>query len=178
MKVLETKRMILRPWKIDDLDDFYEYAKDANVGPNAGWEPHANKDVSMMILKSFIEKDEVRAILLKENGKVIGSVGVHSDEKRKGVKAKMIGYVLSKDYWGKGLMSEAVKEVLRYLFEEEKYDVISCYHYPFNIQSKRVIEKCGFNYEGTLRLSSQIYNGSVYDDVCYSITKTDYFMKV
>lgn len=128
-------------------------------------------------MQSFIEKDEVSAIVYKENNKVIGSIGVHYDEKRKGTNAKMIGYVLSEDYWGKGLMSEAVKEVIRYLFEEEKYDVISCYHYPFNTRSKRVIEKCGFKYEGTLRFVSKIYNGTIYDDVCYSITKTDYLAK-
>jgi len=60
------------------------------------------------------------------------------------------------------------------LFEEEELDIISCYHYPFNIRSKRVIEKCGFKYEGTLRLASKIYDGSIYDNACYSITKEDY----
>lgn len=175
MKVLETVRMILRPWRIDDLDDFYEYAKNPNVGPNAGWKPHKDKEESLRILQSFIEKEEVWAIEYKENGKVIGSIGAHRDEKRRGVNAKMIGYVLSQDYWGRGLMSEAVREVIRYLFEGEGYDIISCYHYPFNIRSKRVIEKCGFKYEGTLRLASKIFDGSVYDDVCYSIIRDDYF---
>lgn len=174
MKVLETERLILRPWEITDLDDFYEYAKSPHVGPNAGWGPHSNKEVSRKILQSFINTDEVMAILYKNNGKVIGSIGVHTDEKRPGVNAKMIGYVLSKDYWGKGLASEAVKEIIRYLFEEEKLDVLSCYHYPQNIRSKRVIEKCGFKYEGTLRMSGKIYNGKIFDELCYSITLTDY----
>jgi [ribosomal protein S5]-alanine N-acetyltransferase len=177
MKVLETDRIILRPWEIKDLDDFYEYAKNPNVGPNAGWESHQDKDVSLKILKSFIEKDEVRAFVYKENNKVIGSIGVHQDIKREGVNGKMIGYVLSETYWGKGLMSEAIKEVIRYLFEEEELDIISCYHFPFNTRSKGVIQKCGFKYEGTLRLASKIYNGNIFDDVCYSITKEDYFDK-
>lgn len=178
MKILETKRMILRQWKVSDLDDLYEYARNPNVGPNAGWEPHKNKVITREILQSFIEKDEVRAIVYKENNKVIGSIGVHYDAKRNGANARMIGYVLSESYWGKGLMSEAVKEVIKYLFEEEKYDVISCYHYPFNLRSKRVIEKCGFKYEGTLRLSSKIFDGSVHDDVCYSITREEYFSNI
>jgi [ribosomal protein S5]-alanine N-acetyltransferase len=177
MKTLETERMILRPWKIEDLNDFYEYARNPNVGPNAGWEPHKDKEVSLKILQSFIEKDEVRAIVNKENGKVIGSIGVHMDKKREGTRAKMIGYVLSETYWGKGLMPEAVKAVITYLFEEENINVISIYHYPFNTRSKKVIEKCGFNYEGTLRSASVIYDGSIYDDVCYSITKEDYYKK-
>lgn len=178
MKTLETERLILRPWKIEDLDDFYEYAKSPKVGPCAGWEPHKDKEVSLKILQSFIEKEEVRAIVYKENGKVIGSIGIHCDRKRDGIRGKMIGYVLSETYWGIGLMPEAVREVIRYLFEEEELDIISCYHYPFNIRSKKVIEKCGFKYEGTLRLASRLYDGSIYDDVCYSITKEDYFNKL
>ena len=55
-------------------------------------------------------------------------------------------------------------------------ELISVYHYPFNEGSKRVIEKCGFKYEGTLRQSSTIYNGDVYDDVCYSMTIEDFEM--
>lgn len=175
MKAFETERLILRPWSLDDIDDFFEYAKSPNVGPNAGWQPHDNKETSMKILQLFIEKDEVWAIEYKENGKVIGSLGAHADERRNGVNGKMIGYVLSEDYWGKGLVTEAVKEVIKCLFEEEKYDILSCYHYPFNVRSKRVIEKCGFKYEGTLRSASKIFDGSVYDDVCYSIVKEEYF---
>ncbi|MBU5313841.1 GNAT family N-acetyltransferase [Tissierella carlieri] len=174
MKTLETERTILRTWKIDDIDDFYEYAKNPNIGPSAGWEPHENQDVSMKILQLFIEKDEVWAIEYKANNKVIGSVGAHIDEKRRSVNGKMIGYVLSEDYWGQGIMGEVVKEVVRHLFDEENCDIISCYHYPFNSQSKRVIEKSGFQYEGTLRLASKIYDGRIYDDVCYSITREEY----
>lgn len=175
MKTLETERLILRPWTLNDLDDFYEYAKNEKVGPNAGWPPHENKEKSLEILKSFISKDEVRAIVYKENNKVVGSIGVHEDRKRLNPNGKMIGYVLSEDYWGKGLMPEAVKEVIHFLFEEEHLDIISCYHYPFNSKSKRVIEKCGFVYEGTLRHATQHFDGQVYDDVCYSITRTEYY---
>lgn len=174
MKILQTERTILRSWTMDDIDDLYEYAKDPNVGPSAGWESHESMEVSMEILKSFIEGNDVWAIEYKANGKVIGSIGAHIDGKRNGINAKMIGYVLSQDYWAQGIMSEVVKVVIRYLFKEENIDVISCYHYPFNNKSKRVIEKSGFKYEGTLRLASKIYDGTVYDDVCYSITKEEY----
>ena len=174
MKTLETPRLLLRPWSLEDLDDFYEYAKNEKVGPNAGWPPHENKEKSLEILNSFIAKDEVRAIVLKENNKVIGSIGVHEDKKRMNPNSKMIGYVLSLDYWGRGLMPEAVREVIRFLFEEEDIDIISCYHYPFNEKSRRVIEKCGFTYEGTLRSATTHYTGNVYDDVCHSITRKEF----
>lgn len=177
MKVLETERLILRQWEPSDLNDFYEYACNPDVGPNAGWEPHTSKDVTMKILQSFIEGKNVWALIYKDNGKVIGSIGIHDDKKRDDINTKMIGYVLSQLYWGEGLMSEAVKCVMNYAFQEMKLNLLSVYHYPLNNQSKRVIEKCGFNYEGTLRLASKIYDGTIHDDICYSITKKEYYEK-
>lgn len=174
MKLLETERLILRSWKISDLDDFYEYSKNPNVGPMAGWKPHKNKEISKGILQSFIKNDEVWAIVYKKNNRVIGSIGNHRDVKRNLLKARMIGYVLSEEYWGKGIMTEAVNRVIKYLFEEIKCEVVSCYHYHGNHKSKRVIEKCGFKYDGTLRMASETYDGRIYDDLCYSITKMEY----
>lgn len=99
---------------------------------------------------------------------------MHHDNKRDNEKVKMLGYVLDEKFWGKGLVAEATKEVIRFAFEKLELDLISVYHYPFNDRSKRVIEKCGFKYEGTFRLSSTIYDGRVFDDVCYSLTREDY----
>ena len=174
MKELESERLILRSWTLEDLDDFYEYAKNDNVGPNAGWKPHESKEESEKILKSFIKNNEVWAIEYKENKKVIGSIGLHKDEMRMGIKAKMLGYVLSKDYWGEGLMTEAAKEVIKYGFEKEELDLISVRHFRFNDRSKRVIEKCGFKYEGTLRKGRKLFNDEVVDIVLYSILKEEY----
>jgi len=174
MKTLETDRLLLRAWSIDDVDDFFEYAKNPNVGPNAGWEPHPNKEFTLKIILAFIENGNVWAIVYKENGKVIGSLGLHTDKKREDVNAKMIGYVLSQEYWGRGLMTEAVNAAIRYAFEEIKLDLLSVCHYPFNVRSQKVIEKCGFQYEGTLRLACIRYDGAVLDDVCYSITSGEY----
>ena len=174
MKELESERLILRSWTLEDLDDFYEYAKNDNVGPNAGWKPHESKEESEKILKSFIKNNEVWAIEYKENKKVIGSIGLHKDEMRMGIKAKMLGYVLSKDYWGKGLMTEAAKEVIKYGFEKEELDLISVRHFRFNDRSKRVIEKCGFKYEGTLRKGRKLFNDEVVDLVLYSMLKEEY----
>ncbi len=174
LKELETERLILRGWRLEDIDDFFEYAKDPDVGPNAGWKPHESKEESLTILESFVEGDEVWAIVDKETGKAIGSIGAHKDDKRRSINAKMIGYVLSKDYWGQGLVPEAVNKVLDYLFNDEKVELVSCYHYPFNRRSKRVIEKSGFKFEGALRYSNKIYNGKVYDECCYSILRDEY----
>lgn len=174
MKTLNTERLMLRKFQSSDLDDLYDYAKNPNVGPDAGWEPHVDKSVSKKILDMFIEEDEVWAIVNKASNKVIGSIGLHDDRKRNHAKAKMIGYVLSETHWGKGLITEAAKAIIKHAFEDMALELISVYHYPFNEGSKRVIEKCGFKYEGTLRQSSTIYNGNVYDDVCYSMTREAY----
>lgn len=86
MKTLETERLTLRPWRESDLEDFHEYCRDPEVGPNAGWKPHESLEESKKILGSFVNCDEAkdaeRALVLKENGKVIGSVGILADRLR------------------------------------------------------------------------------------------------
>lgn len=144
MKALETKRLILRPFKIEDLDDFYEYAKVEGVGENAGWKHHKTLTESNIILQEFIAKDDVYAIEYKENGKVIGSVGLHVINNNP--LERELGYVLSKDYHNQGIMSEATKEVIRYCFEELELEKLWCMHFEENLISKRIILKNGFRF--------------------------------
>lgn len=178
METLETKRLILRKFYLSDIDDFYEYCKNPNVGPNAGWKPHESKEESFEILNNIIKQQEVWAIVKKDENKVIGSIGLHRDYKREFKNVKMIGYVIGENYWGNGYATEAAKRVIKYGFETLGLDLISVYHYPNNMRSKRVIEKCGFKYEGTLRKSSILYDGSIIDNLCYSITKSEYYDKI
>ncbi len=147
---LETPRLILREWKLSDLDDLFEYASVDGVGQMAGWLPHKNKNETLEILNRFIYGKRTFALIYKENNKVIGSLGIEKyglEEKLSeffDYNGRSIGYVLSKDYWGKGLMPEAVKVVIDYLFNVLNYDFLLCSHYDFNTQSKRVQQKCGF----------------------------------
>ena len=174
MKTIYTERLILRGWLLDDLNDLYEYAKNPQVGPMAGWKPHSSKEESLNALKYNIENDNRWAIVLKENEKVIGSINLNPDENRGKYCAKLISFALSADYWGNGYMTEAVKRVVKYAFEEMNVDMISDFHYPHNFHSKRVIEKCGFRYEGTIKNGSKIFDGHIYDTVFYSILKSEY----
>ena len=147
---LETERLILREWTIDDLDDLFAYAKNPDVGPRAGWYAHKSKEESLGILNKFIVDKKTFAIVYKENNKVIGSLGIErygSEDKLSeffDYQGREIGYALSKDYWGKGLMSEAVKAVIDYCFNKLNYDFLLCGYFDFNNQSRRVQEKCGF----------------------------------
>ena len=149
-KQIETKRLILRPFRESDLADFYEYASVEGVGERAGWQHHESIEESREILSKFIEKDIDFAICLKESGKVIGSFGINEyglEDKLTefdGYRGREIGFVLAKDYWGRGLMPEAVCAVIDYLFSELDYDFLLCGYYNFNSQSKKVQEKCGF----------------------------------
>lgn len=145
--VLHTSRLTLRPWKMSDLGDFHEYAKVHGVGQMAGWTPHKSVEESRQILEMFIREKKTFAISYK--GKVIGSLGIEEYKEDEFPEyndkiGREIGYVLSKDYWGQGIMPEAVKEVIRWLFEDEKLDFIVCGHFTDNFQSQRVQEKCGF----------------------------------
>ena len=148
---LETERLVPRAWEITDLDNFFEYASVSGVGEKAGWEHHKNKDKSLEILKMFIDEKKVFAIVLKENQKVIGSIGIEEyrqdlDTNLENLLGRELGYVLSKDYWNKGIMTEAVSKVIEYCFKILKlnYLIATCFNY--NIASKRVLEKLNFKF--------------------------------
>ncbi len=177
MKKLVTDRLILRAFKDTDLDAFYEYCKNPKIGPSAGWKPHENINESKHILRRFIKNEEIWAVVLKEGGKLLGSIGLHEgDSYRPNVKGVFnLGYVLDSKYWGRGYMYEACKEVIRYAFEELRADMLTVRHYTFNNQSKRVIEKCGFTYEGTLRKASvRQYDGKILDSAVYSMVPAEF----
>lgn len=146
---IETPRLILRPWQETDLSDFYEYARVDGVGQMAGWSPHRSPEESQAILAGFIQHRKVFALELRETGKVIGSLGMEEPEtvpeEVQVLQGREIGYVLSRDYWGRGLMPEAVQAVIHHAFTVENYDWLTCSHFKWNLQSRRVIEKCGFS---------------------------------
>lgn len=147
---IETERLILRAWRESDVEDFYEYAKVDGVGQMAGWSPHKDIEESEKILGFFIRDKKTFALELKENGKVIGSLGLEEREGEhevpKDSMGREIGYAIGKDYWGRGLVPEAVKAVIDYCFKELDFDWLTCGHFVWNHQSRRVVEKCGFRY--------------------------------
>lgn len=161
--ILETERLILRPWKQEDLDDFYAYASVDGVGQMAGWQPHESKEVSQSILNHFIEGKHTFALEFKDTHQVIGSLGIEetesfADAELEEKQGRMIGYVLSKNHWGKGLMPEAVARVIQYCFEEVKVDYLTVGHYSWNHQSQRVIEKSEFKYLKTIQSMTRMGN--------------------
>lgn len=150
---LETERLILRPFQETDLEDLYAYASVEGVGESAGWPHHTSMETSRRVLESFIRGRNIFAVVWKETGRVIGSLGLHEswteqEPEYRGLRCVEIGYVLAKEFWGRGLMTEAVKRVIRYCFEECCLDALTICHFEENDRSRRVIEKCGFRYVG------------------------------
>jgi [ribosomal protein S5]-alanine N-acetyltransferase len=174
MKTIDVGPLRLRSWHNKDAKDLFDYAKHDLVGPMAGWKPHESVEESQRIIELFIKQQDVWAIEHIASRKVIGSIGLHQDHKRQNQNARMIGFVLHSNYWGQGIMVQAAMAVMNYAFYNEPIDCISVYHFPSNYQSKRVIEKCGFIYEGTLRRVATHVSGTVVDHCCYSITKEEY----
>lgn len=176
--MLETERLVLRPWYKSDLEDLYEYASVPGVGEMAGWRHHESKETSEKILDSFMEEKNVFAVVLKQNDKVIGSLGLHpswanNDPVYATLKQKEIGYVLSKSYWGMGLMPEAVTRVIEFCFDTLKLDAVTIGHFQTNSQSRRVIEKCDFKFVK----SSEYYAkqlGKSFEDMKYILLAHDW----
>lgn len=172
---LKTDRLTLRPWHQEDLDDFFEYARVDGVGQMAGWLPHESKETTQMILDSFITHKKTFA--LEYNGKVIGSLGLENYKEDEfpeldTLRGRSIGYVLSKEHWGQGLMPEAVNAVQKYLFADVGLDFLVVSHYVWNGQSRRVIQKCGFRYLKTIALQTRY--GTTEDTLVYLLTKEDW----
>lgn len=150
--VLETKRLILRPWQENDAADLYEYAKDPLVGPVAGWPPHLSVENSLEIIQNVLSAPDTYAVVLKETGKPVGSIGLMigknsnlniSDDEGE------IGYWVGVPYWGQGLIPEAVGELIRYGFETLNLRQMWCGYFDGNEKSRRVQEKCGYLYHHT-----------------------------
>lgn len=144
---ITTPRLVLRPWRQSDLRDLFEYAKVDGVGQMAGWPPHKNMQESQVVLSHWLKTKNQFAIYHKQNKKVIGSFGIEEYSnlpELDNLHGREIGFVLAKDYWGQGLMPEAVNAMVDYLFRVQHYDFILCAYFTRNEQSKRVQEKCGF----------------------------------
>ncbi len=150
--ILETQRLILRPWTQNDAENLYRYAKDDRIGPNAGWPVHTSVENSLEIIKNVLSADETYAVCLKSDNKAIGSIGLMTGKASNlglSDKEAEIGYWIGVPFWGQGFIPEAVKELLRHGFEDLKLHKIWCGYFDGNIKSKRVQEKCGFKYHHT-----------------------------
>lgn len=151
--IFETERLILRPWKKSDAKDLYAYASSPEIGPAAGWPPHKSVRESRKIIKNVLSAQETYAVVDKASMRPIGSIGLMiGDASNIGVPKDEaeIGYCLAMPYWGRGLIPEATRRLIRYAFEDLNINKLWCGYFEGNTKSLRVQEKCGFTYSHTI----------------------------
>ena len=175
--MIETKRLILRPWQETEAATLFKYACEPDLGPIAGWPPHISVENSLEIIRTVFSAPETYAVVLKDTGEPVGSCGImfadslHSATMKSG--EAEIGYWIGKPYWGQGLIPEAVKALLSRCFNELALDAVWCGYYEGNSKSKRVCEKSGFKFHHTNRdILSPL--GDKRTEHFYLMTKEDY----
>ena len=152
--ILQTERLLLRPWNESDAESLYEYAKDPRVGPVAGWPVHTGVENSREIIRTVLSAPETYAVCLKGDDRPVGCVGLSMGERSNLVLPEdegEIGYWIGVPFWGQGLIPEAVRELIRRAFAELDLTTLWCGYFDGNEQSRRVQEKCGFRYHHTCR---------------------------
>ena len=163
----------IRKWELADAKDLAAALSNKKVQDNLRdglpypyTEEDARDFISAMLTA---DKNDTFAFAITAGDKVIGSIGAFRQTNIHGRTAEL-GYYIAEEYWGKGIMTEAVKQLCEYMFSHT--DVIRIYAEPFahNIGSQRVLEKAGFQYEGTLR-SNAVKNGKVLDMKMYARLK-------
>ncbi|MDU5108465.1 GNAT family N-acetyltransferase [Clostridium sp.] len=180
-KTIETERLILRRFKMEDAEAMYKnWASDEEVTRFLTWPPHSSIELTKDILQDWINdyKNEDSynwAITIKENGdEPIGSIGAVDISER--VNMVHIGYCISKKWWNKGITSEALKALIKYFFEEVGVNRVESRHDPNNPNSGKVMMKCGMKYEGTMR-QADINNQGICDYSMYGILAKEFFKK-
>lgn len=173
---LETERLILRKLGISDAQDVFEYARYPEVARYTTWDAHKSvEDAKAFIIWTLERYKRDKAgewgIELKKTGRLVGAMGFVQLDLPNSLGS--IGYVLSKEYWGKGIMTEAVRRLIYFGFEEMKLNRIEAVHIPENEASGRVMKKAGMSFEGLLR-QRLFSKGKFWDVKQYSIIKKDW----
>ncbi len=174
MIFIETERAILRNFTEDDLQDVFKYASIDGVGEMAGWKHHENiEETKAVLYKILLQEKDNYAIVDKETDHVIGSFGLHLNSTTENdfpeEKVKEVGYVLSKDYWGKGIVPEVLEAALLKWKEDSDIQVITAITSNTNKASIHVLEKCGFRHYKIMK--------DVYLSATDSIVDKYYFYK-
>lgn len=176
-KTIQTKRLILRKFTIDDAVNMYKnWASDDEVTKFLTWPTHKDIEVSKSIIKLWVKETELEknyqwCIELKDTKEAIGSICVANIFEN--IEAVEIGYCIGKTYWNQGIMSEAFKALIDFFFQEVEVNRIEARHDTNNPGSGKVMSKCGLKLEG-IRREGGINNTGICDVAFHSILKKDW----
>lgn len=176
---LETERLILRPWEESDAEELYRYARDPRVDPIAGWPTHTSVQNSREIIRDVFSTLETYAVVLKETGLPVGSIGLLFGEAAFAPVSDSeaeVGYWIGVPYWGQGLIPETVCELERHAFEDLGLNGLWCTYFDGNDNSRRVQEKCGFSYHHSQENVPCELLGDVRTEHFSHLTKTDWLL--
>ena len=152
-QTIYTKRLMLRRFTVSDAQAMFEnWAKDERVTRYLTWCPHTSSDMTKQLLASWCaeyEKNDYYNWAIEWKGIAIGNISVV--RQNEALECAELGYCMGYDFWGKGIMSEAVSAVIRYLFSEVGIHRIEIHHDTENPASGRVAQKCGCSFEGVRR---------------------------
>lgn len=172
---VETPRLILRKMTMADAQDMYDYSRDPRVSEHVLWDAHRSIQDSRAYLR-YIQRQYRNnepsswGIELKETGHLVGTIGYMWWNREN--RSAEVGYSLARAQWNKGLMTEALRAVIRFGFEEMNLHRIEAQHETSNPASGRVMEKVGMRQEGVLR--GRLYNKGKFVDVAlYAILRGD-----
>lgn len=171
-----TRRLVLRPARMRDAQDMYEYSKDPQVALHVLWDAHRSIRETRAVVRQMIRDARLGppfsyVIELKDERRVIGTIGLMSYTKSN--RSAEIGYSLSRAYWGRGIMTEALIGMLKFCFEELGLNRVEAQHEAGNPASGAVMRHAGMRYEGTLR--KRIFNkGKFHDMELYAILKEEF----
>lgn len=167
---IDTERLLLRKFRLDDSRDFYEYAKESRTVEHLTWLPHEDENRSKYVIEQFYLKQNVYAVILKSENKGIGSIGIHMDEVNN---KAILGYVISPYYQRNGYGSEVVRKILSYCFYTLEVNRVEACHYNGNEGSKKILLNNGFTFEGVSK--EDVFTKGKYRDVYrYGITRKEY----
>ncbi len=178
--IIETKRLILRPWEDADAPALYKYASDDRVGPSAGWPVHTSVEYSLSVIRGVLSPPETYAVIPKETGEPAGSIGIMfgSDGNMEYAPGEAeIGYWIGVPFWGRGLIPEAVEKLLERCFTVLGCHTVYCVYYEGNEKSRRVQEKCGFKYARTETNKIDMC-GIMHTEIFNRITKEEWEKRV
>ena len=168
--ILKTTNLILRPWIKEDAECLYHFAKNPNVGPIAGWPPHESVKDSLNIINTVFSKKETYAIV--KDDIPIGCVGLlfHPDTNHFwGEDACELGYWIAEEYWGNGYVAEASQRLIEHAFDELNIETIYATYRIENDQSKRVLEKLGFEY--LKEMQNENYLHEIFREIAVKLEK-------
>ena len=171
-KTIETKRLILRQFRLSDAEGMYKnWAGDDEVTKFLTWPTHASIEVSRMVIETWVkgyadDRNYLWGIELKSTGEIVGSISVVA--LKENIEAVEIGYCIGRNYWNQGITSEAFAALIQFFFKEVGVNRIETRHDTLNPNSGKVMLKCGLKYEGT-RIKADRNNTGICDVAMYGI---------